>query len=171
MWACVPPIVVHLRYGFIMFSLSLGTAFLLTVVMRMYYLVVSLAASVVFRVCVAGVGVHARRPPPALKRNVVCVTAMSTINARVQNELLQVFCIRVSPSVLSTSNGDNAGQPAPLFIEGIHFGRKRTDPISVQHYLWAAGHFVLLVSSLRYFLASITFRGVSAWWYKSRLLF
>ncbi|KAI0961273.1 hypothetical protein AcW1_000399 [Taiwanofungus camphoratus] len=92
---------------------------------------------------------------------------MSTINARVQNELLQVFCIRVSPSVLSTSNGDNAGQPAPLFIEGIHFGRKRTDPISVQHYLWAAGHFVLLVSSLRYFLASITFRGVSAWWYKT----
>ncbi|OBZ79662.1 Tetra-spanning protein 1 [Grifola frondosa] len=37
---------------------------------------------------------------------------------------------------------------------------------TTQHYLWAAGHFVLLISSLRYFLAWMLFRSVSSWWYK-----
>lgn len=36
-----------------------------------------------------------------------------------------------------------------------------------QHYAWAAGHFVLLVSALRYFVAWVTFKSVSAWWYKA----
>jgi hypothetical protein len=35
-----------------------------------------------------------------------------------------------------------------------------------QHYLWAGGHFVLLISALRYFLATITLKAVSSWWYK-----
>ncbi|KNZ71462.1 UPF0121 membrane protein, partial [Termitomyces sp. J132] len=35
------------------------------------------------------------------------------------------------------------------------------------HYLWASGHFLLLVSALRYFIAWITFKSVSAWWYKA----
>ena len=35
-----------------------------------------------------------------------------------------------------------------------------------QHYLWAFGHLVLLVGSLRYFLAWLTFKAVSTWWYK-----
>jgi len=38
---------------------------------------------------------------------------------------------------------------------------------TTQHYLWASGHFVLLVASLRYFLAWITFKAVSTWWYKA----
>ncbi|KAH9947658.1 hypothetical protein B0H21DRAFT_315140 [Amylocystis lapponica] len=38
---------------------------------------------------------------------------------------------------------------------------------TTQHYLWAAGHFILLVSSLRYFLASAMFRSPSPWWYKT----
>ncbi|KAG7099469.1 hypothetical protein E1B28_001318 [Marasmius oreades] len=38
---------------------------------------------------------------------------------------------------------------------------------TTQHYIWASGHFVLLVSALRYFLAWITFKSVSAWWYKA----
>lgn len=42
-------------------------------------------------------------------------------------------------------------------------------PIVTQHYLWASGHFVLLVASLRYFLAWITFKAVSTWWYKGAL--
>ncbi|KAF5377471.1 hypothetical protein D9615_005182 [Tricholomella constricta] len=35
------------------------------------------------------------------------------------------------------------------------------------HYLWASGHFLLLVSALRYFIAWITLKSVSAWWYKA----
>lgn len=37
----------------------------------------------------------------------------------------------------------------------------------VQHYMWAGGHFVLLISALRYLLATVLFRGPSPWWYKS----
>ncbi|RDB29012.1 Nucleoporin POM33 [Hypsizygus marmoreus] len=38
---------------------------------------------------------------------------------------------------------------------------------TTQHYLWASGHFLLLISALRYFVAWITFKSVSAWWYKA----
>jgi len=38
---------------------------------------------------------------------------------------------------------------------------------TTQHYLWAGGHFILLISSLRYFLATLTLKTVSAWWYKA----
>ncbi|TFK41372.1 hypothetical protein BDQ12DRAFT_626785 [Crucibulum laeve] len=38
---------------------------------------------------------------------------------------------------------------------------------TTQHYLWASGHFILLVASVRYFLAWIMFKSVSAWWYKA----
>jgi len=38
---------------------------------------------------------------------------------------------------------------------------------TTQHYLWASGHFLLLVSALRYFIAWITLKSVSAWWYKA----
>jgi len=37
---------------------------------------------------------------------------------------------------------------------------------TTQHYLWAGGHFVLLISALRYFLATVTLKAVSSWWYK-----
>ncbi|KAF7310722.1 hypothetical protein HMN09_00615200 [Mycena chlorophos] len=42
---------------------------------------------------------------------------------------------------------------------------------TTQHYLWASGHFILLVASLRYFLASLLLRSVSTWWYKGGPLF
>jgi hypothetical protein len=38
---------------------------------------------------------------------------------------------------------------------------------TTQHYLWAGGHFILLISSLRYFFAWFTLKTVSAWWYKT----
>jgi len=38
---------------------------------------------------------------------------------------------------------------------------------TTQHYLWASGHFLLLLSSLRYFLAWLTLKTVSPWWYKA----
>ncbi|RPD81767.1 hypothetical protein L226DRAFT_496829 [Lentinus tigrinus ALCF2SS1-7] len=38
---------------------------------------------------------------------------------------------------------------------------------TTQHYLWAAGHFLLLLCSLRFFLAKCMFRDVSAFWYKA----
>ncbi|KAF8168315.1 hypothetical protein B0H34DRAFT_685075 [Crassisporium funariophilum] len=38
---------------------------------------------------------------------------------------------------------------------------------TTQHYLWASGHFLLLLSSLRYILAWATLKSVSAWWYKA----
>jgi len=38
---------------------------------------------------------------------------------------------------------------------------------TTQHYLWASGHFILLIASLRYFIAWATFKSVSAWWYKA----
>jgi len=43
-------------------------------------------------------------------------------------------------------------------------------PCPRQHYLWAGGHFVLLISALRYFLATITLKAVSSWWYKGAWL-
>ncbi|PPQ90466.1 hypothetical protein CVT25_014984 [Psilocybe cyanescens] len=39
---------------------------------------------------------------------------------------------------------------------------------SGQHYLWASGHFLLLISSLRYILAWATFKTVSTVWYKGQ---
>lgn len=41
---------------------------------------------------------------------------------------------------------------------------------TTQHYLWAGGHFLLLFSSIRYFLAAVTFRSASETWYKASLL-
>jgi len=38
---------------------------------------------------------------------------------------------------------------------------------TTQHYLWAGGHFILLISALRYFLATLTLKTVSTWWYKA----
>ncbi|PPR08130.1 hypothetical protein CVT24_012374 [Panaeolus cyanescens] len=38
---------------------------------------------------------------------------------------------------------------------------------TTQHYLWASGHFLLLIASLRYVIAWATFKTVSAWWYKA----
>ncbi|EIN13592.1 hypothetical protein PUNSTDRAFT_79239 [Punctularia strigosozonata HHB-11173 SS5] len=38
---------------------------------------------------------------------------------------------------------------------------------TTQHYIWAAGHFILLISAFRYLFASFMFRGPSAWWYKT----
>jgi len=35
-----------------------------------------------------------------------------------------------------------------------------------QHYLWAAGHFVLLASALKIFISVVTFGSPSSWWYK-----
>ncbi|EGO02662.1 hypothetical protein SERLA73DRAFT_176023 [Serpula lacrymans var. lacrymans S7.3] len=39
-----------------------------------------------------------------------------------------------------------------------------------QHYLWAGGHLVLLVSALRYIAAWVTLKSISPWWYKMGLL-
>ncbi|KAH7921953.1 hypothetical protein BV22DRAFT_690356 [Leucogyrophana mollusca] len=36
-----------------------------------------------------------------------------------------------------------------------------------QHYLWAGGHFILLTAALRYFIAWVTFKTISTWWYKA----
>ncbi|KAF9229652.1 hypothetical protein BS17DRAFT_32470 [Gyrodon lividus] len=41
---------------------------------------------------------------------------------------------------------------------------------TTQHYLWAGGHFLLLLAALRYFIASFTFTTISAWWYKAGFL-
>ncbi|KAJ7071239.1 hypothetical protein C8F01DRAFT_1244869 [Mycena amicta] len=41
---------------------------------------------------------------------------------------------------------------------------------TTQHYLWASGHFLLLVASLRYFLASLMWRSVSAWCFTGALV-
>lgn len=38
---------------------------------------------------------------------------------------------------------------------------------TTQHYLWASGHFILLISSFRHLLAWLTFKSVSTWWYKA----
>ncbi|KAJ3751566.1 hypothetical protein EV360DRAFT_89612 [Lentinula raphanica] len=38
---------------------------------------------------------------------------------------------------------------------------------TTQHYLWASGHFILLLCALRYFFAYATFHSVSSIWYKA----
>ena len=35
--------------------------------------------------------------------------------------------------------------------------------VVAQHYMWAGGHFILLISALRYLLATVLFRGPSPW--------
>ncbi|KAF8735749.1 hypothetical protein AX14_001537 [Amanita brunnescens Koide BX004] len=38
-----------------------------------------------------------------------------------------------------------------------------------QHYLWASGHFILLIAATRYFLAAV-FLKAAPWWYKTSFL-
>jgi hypothetical protein len=38
-----------------------------------------------------------------------------------------------------------------------------------QHYIWASGHFILLAASIRYLLAWVTLKTISAFWYKAGL--
>jgi hypothetical protein len=38
--------------------------------------------------------------------------------------------------------------------------------LSLQHYIWAAGHFVVLISFLRYMSQWIMFQSTGSWWYK-----
>lgn len=40
------------------------------------------------------------------------------------------------------------------------------DADALKHFVWAAGHLVLLAASLRYVLASLTFKAASSLWYK-----
>jgi len=40
-------------------------------------------------------------------------------------------------------------------------------PPSYQHYIWASGHFILLLASLRYVFAVLTLKAASAFWYKA----
>jgi len=35
-----------------------------------------------------------------------------------------------------------------------------------QHYLWASGHFILLISAVRYFIAAVALKA-APWWYKA----
>jgi len=41
---------------------------------------------------------------------------------------------------------------------------------NLQHYAWATGHTLLLLSTVRYYLALLTFKSPSPWWYKSALI-
>ena len=41
---------------------------------------------------------------------------------------------------------------------------------TTQHYLWAGGHFILLLASFKIFLSTVTFGSPSAWWYKLSLV-
>ncbi|KAI0336052.1 hypothetical protein GY45DRAFT_1366153 [Cubamyces sp. BRFM 1775] len=41
---------------------------------------------------------------------------------------------------------------------------------TTQHYMWAAGHFILLVCSFKFFLAKVLFQDPSSWWYKTSFL-
>jgi len=38
---------------------------------------------------------------------------------------------------------------------------------TAQHYVWAGGHFILLISAFKYLLAWVLFRHPSVWWYKA----
>jgi len=40
-------------------------------------------------------------------------------------------------------------------------------PPSYQHYIWASGHFILLLASLRYVFAVLTLKAASTFWYKT----
>ena len=69
-------------------------------------------------------------------------------------------CIPFPPIHILNSYGDYPGESL------LHPPPTSTHPCPRQHYLWAGGHFVLLISALRYFLATITLKAVSSWWYK-----
>ncbi|KDQ54730.1 hypothetical protein JAAARDRAFT_37828 [Jaapia argillacea MUCL 33604] len=38
---------------------------------------------------------------------------------------------------------------------------------TTQHYVWAAGHFILLISALKYFFSYVTLKGASPFWFKA----
>lgn len=40
-----------------------------------------------------------------------------------------------------------------------------------QHYVWAGGHFILLICALRYIFAWSFFKTASLWWYKGSAVF
>jgi len=60
------------------------------------------------------------------------------------------------------SYGDNSGIP----LRSTHYVLLTSN--FSKHYMWASGHFLLLIAAFRYFVAWITFKSVSAWWYKGR---
>lgn len=51
-------------------------------------------------------------------------------------------------------------------IQGVMICSK-IEPLS-QHYVWAAGHFVLLLATFRYFLAAVTFNAYRYSFYYKR---
>ncbi|THH08686.1 hypothetical protein EW146_g8914 [Bondarzewia mesenterica] len=78
----------------------------------------------------------------------------------------------VSSFILRTSSYDSTnGYPTGAFSSALwHIQQKvfqcRANMRWIrQHYVWAAGHFVLLISAVRYILSWALFRGPSTWWY------
>jgi hypothetical protein len=69
--------------------------------------------------------------------------------------------------ILRLPHGHYAGNSSPTFALShiprvlIYLLARRT-----QHYVWAGGHFILLISALRYILAWAFFKTPSLWWYK-----
>jgi len=41
---------------------------------------------------------------------------------------------------------------------------------TTQHYAWATGHTLLLLSAIRYYLALVTFKSPSPWWYRTAFI-
>lgn len=67
-----------------------------------------------------------------------------------------------TPFLLSTFSAHMATAQVGLFPDLS----TSSHPCLRQHYLWAGGHFILLISALRYFLAIVTLKAISPWWYK-----
>jgi hypothetical protein len=94
-------------------------------------------------------------------------SGLSTWFERVQILGYQSLPARLHPFPLIhifSSYGDCTGESLPYSSQ-----RFLTPPLR-QHYLWAGGHFILLISALRYFLAIVTLKAISSWWYKGTVL-
>ncbi|KAK7058274.1 ATP-dependent RNA helicase [Paramarasmius palmivorus] len=75
-----------------------------------------------------------------------------------EDEDEQVFEEITDAQKVDEESEESEGEDEPQF---------RSQMATTQHYIWASGHFILLISALRYFLAWVTFKTVSAWWYKA----
>lgn len=77
--------------------------------------------------------------------------------------LLTVFS---PPNSYQVRNGHHAGQWVLAHVRRDFGAHSLILSGGGQHYLWASGHFILLVCSLRFFLSKLMFGSPSPWWYK-----
>jgi hypothetical protein len=78
------------------------------------------------------------------------------------------FAPSLSAASLDTRNGNPPGVLLFTTDRCDFISRLIKDLAVCQHYIWASGHFLLLLTSFRVALATALFRNISSFWYKGK---